>query len=241
MADVLPGESGRAFGLLMARGGSKRVPGKNARLFAGKPMLVWPLSAMCESGLFERIIVSSDDGEILRLAVAEGAEAPFVRPPELADDHATTMDVVRHAAEFLAANGESFSSICCVYGTSAFLTPEHVRQSRRLLEDADMVMAAVRFGHPVQRGFTITDDTPVFPATMMSRTQDLAPYYHDAGLLYWVRRESILSGVLDDYSKARVKAFIVPYGTVCDIDDPEDWETAERLFAARRRLAGEGV
>lgn len=240
----MPGKAGKkgkgAMGLLMARGGSKRVPGKNVRLFAGRPMLVWPLLAMRGSGMFDKIVVSTDNDEILRIAVGEGAEAPFVRPPDLADDQTATMAVVRHAAEFFAKRGESFSAICCAYGTSAFLTPEHVRQAYALLPEADMVMAAVRFEHPVQRGFTVTDNVPAFPAAMLSRTQDLTPHYHDTGLLYWLRWEAVLSGALADYTGARVKVLIVPADSVRDIDDPEDWEIAEALFRVRRDRGGKG-
>lgn len=227
--------NGSALGLLMARGGSKRIPGKNIRPFAGRPILAWPLAAMRESGLFSKIIVSSDDAEILRIALENGAEAPFVRPAELADDHATTMEVILHAVKFLADKGEKFESVCCAYGTSVFLTREILRRAHALLDGGEAVMAATPFEHPIQRGFTMDDfGIAEFPDRefMNARTQDLEPYYHDVGLFYWLRTDSLAklpthgAHIMD----MRVRPLVLPRGTVQDIDNPEDWEAMERIF-----------
>lgn len=226
---------GSALGLLMARGGSKRIPRKNVKRFAGRPILAWPLKAMLESGLFAKVVVSSDDPEIIRIAVEGGAEAPFVRPPELADDHATTMEVIRHAVNFLAERGERHDFVCCAYGTSVFLTPEILLRAKALLDDAEAVMAATPFEHPVQRGFTIAPGGAAeFPERkfMNARTQDLTPYYHDVGLFYWLRTEALarLERAGAHIMDLHVKPLVLPRGAVQDIDEAADWEAAEKLF-----------
>ena len=229
-------KKGPALGLLIARGGSKRIPGKNVKPFAGRPILQWPIQALRESGLFSKIMVSSDDGEIIRLACEAGAEAPFIRPPELSNDHATTMAVIRHAVDFLAKKGEEYDSVCCVYGTSVFLTSKILCRAASLLDDADAVMAATPFEHPVQRGFTIEPNgIAQFPGRefMNARTQDLPQHYHDAGLFYWLRTDALATLPGDAHiTDFLVKPLLFKRGTVQDIDEPEDWDLAERVFQA---------
>lgn len=226
----------KALGILMARAGSKRIPGKNTRLFAGRPIFLRPLESLLGSGLFDRVIVSTDDPEVMALARVAGAEIPFVRPGELSDDHATTFDVMRHAADFMATKEGRYGRVCCVYGTSVFLREEHLRGSLALLADADAVLAAVEFEHPVQRGFVITNGMADFPnrGAMNIRTQDWPKYYHDTGLLYWMTGRALADrrqGL--HFSDFRVRALILARGESVDIDTPEDWVEAERRFSSR--------
>ena len=225
------------IGMLMARSGSKRLPGKNIRLFAGKPMFMWAMEALLRHGGFSRVIVSTDSREIARLAEAAGAEVPFIRPEKLANDNASTFMVMKHAMEFLRDRGDEFASICCTYGTSAFLTDAYLNSARELLKDAEVVFAATRFEHPIQRGFLIENGEAVFPnrAAMRERTQDLPSYYHDVGMLYWVKSQVLMDDSPNPhFSDYRVRPLVLSRGEVVDIDDEDDWIAAERLFAKKR-------
>jgi N-acylneuraminate cytidylyltransferase len=231
----------RVLGLLTARGGSKRIKGKNTRLFAGKPILLWPLETLLASRLFARVVVSTEDPDIMRLAREGGAEVPFVRPLNLADDNTGTLPVIRHAVETLADQGEEFSSVCCVYGTSAFLTLENLLRARELLADAEAALAATVFEHPIQRAFQVKNGLASFPERkfMNARTQDLPPYYHDLGLFYWLKIAPLTRmGESADLCDFRVRPLILPRGDVMDIDTEEDWLLAEQRFTAGRRMSG---
>lgn len=219
--------------LIPARGGSKRIPRKNLRPFAGKPMIAWSIEAAAASGLFERIIVSTDDSEIASVAADLGVEVPFLRPAELSDDQAGTLPVVHHAAQWLAANGIVPEAICCLYATAPFVRPDDLRRGVEMLEQGgwDYVFAAGRFSYPVQRGFTRDSGGAMrllFPEHRLTRSQDLAPVYHDAGQFYWGLTATWLE------SRAifgeRSACLELPPWRVQDIDTPEDWTMAEYLF-----------
>jgi pseudaminic acid cytidylyltransferase len=218
--------------VIPARGGSKRIPRKNVRPFRGKPMIAWSIEAALGCGLFGRVIVSTDDPEIAEAARAHGAEAPFVRPAELSDDHAGTLEVVRHAAAWAVEAGSRPEAVCCLYATAPFITAADLAAARETLAGGafDYVFAAVRYDHPVQRAFTRAAGgamAMLFPQHRLSRSQDLAPVYHDAGQFYWGRTEAWLEGraIFGDRS-----GFIeLPSWRVQDIDTPDDWTRAEHL------------
>ena len=136
--------------VIPARGGSKRIPRKNLRLFCGKPMIVWSIEAALESACFERVVVSTDDEEIAELAREHGAEVPFVRPAELSDDHTGTTPVVAHAARSCGAAGEDL--VCCIYATAPFLRAEDLVRGREVLEasEAEFAFAVTSFAFPSQ-------------------------------------------------------------------------------------------
>lgn len=222
--------------IIPARGGSKRIPRKNIRAFCGKPMIAWPIAAASESGLFDHIIVTTDDEEIARVAREAGAEVPFTRPPELSDDHAGTTDVVVHALEWAIDAGWPVEAACCIYATAAFVAPEDLRDAyAQLATGCDFVFPALRYGHPPQRGFVQAEDgSPALlqPEHRSTRTQDLPPVFHDAGQFYWGTRDAWLERrpVFGESSR-----FVeLPAARAVDIDRPEDWDMAERLFAATR-------
>lgn len=219
--------------VIPARGGSKRIPRKNIRPFAGKPVIAWSIEAAAASGLFDRVIVSTDDAEVSAVARAHGAETPFVRPTELADDHAPTVDVIAHAAAWAADEGLDPEAICCIYPAAPMLDPGDLHLAAAAAENDgwDYVFPAARFPAPVQRGFLRLEDggaEALFPEFMASRSQDLPPVYHDAAIFYWGsvaawrERRPVLS--------PRSTFFVLPPWRVQDIDTPEDWEMAERLF-----------
>lgn len=224
--------------VILARGGSQRVPRKNVRPFAGRPMLAWPIAAVRASGLFDAVLVSTEDDEIAAAARAEGAEVPFRRPSELADDRTGTLAVMAHALDWFETHRGPVELACCIYGTAAFLRPEHLRAGLELLRahsDADFVFSVTTYSHPIFRAFQRAEDgrvTMFWPEHEQTRSQDLPVAWHDAGQFYWGRPTAFRTcgGIFS----ARAYGVPIPRHLVQDIDTPEDWELAERLFALAR-------
>ncbi len=223
--------------LIPARGGSKRIPQKNIRPFNGKPMIVWSIETAMQAGVFDRIIVSTDDADIARIATEHGAEVPFTRPEALADDHATTLDVVRHAIGWLEAHGGAPETLCCLYATAPFATPEDMRAGALMLAHADFAVPVTPFEFPIQRAVRVTGDGRLAmfdPAQFNTRSQDLPEAWHDAGQFYWGRTEAWKTATtLFGPSTAAIP---LPRWRVQDIDTEEDWTRAEilaRILAER--------
>ena len=221
--------------VIPARGGSKRIPRKNIRAFGGRPMIAHSLAAARASGLFDHVLVSTDDREIAEVAAAAGGEVPFLRPAELADDHAGTGAVVAHAARWMRDQGWAVRAVCCIFATAPFLRPEDLEQGWRRFEAGgwDMVFAATSYAFPIQRAFRLLPEGGVAmfqPEHMATRSQDLVEAYHDAGQFYWASPEAWLEG--RTVFGARSAPVVLPRWRVQDIDTPEDWERAERLWQA---------
>ena len=225
----------------MARGGSKRVPRKNARHFLGRPMVAWPVGHAVASGLFSRVVISTDDREIADAAVASGATLHGLRPAALSDDHAGTAEVLRYELEeFTKREGALPGLCCCLYGTSALALPELLRQGRdALLErDAELCMAVIPYGHPIERALQFDESGLTRyrqPECVPMRTQDIRPSYHDAGLFYWFRTEAFLRRGGNSFVPLRTTALVVSPRQAVDIDTEEDWELAE-ILAGRHGL-----
>ena len=229
--------------VIPARGGSKRIPRKNLREFAGKPMIVHSIDCAARSGVFDRIIVSTDDTEIAKIATAVGAEVPFVRPAELADDHAGTTDVIAHAAHWLEQQGATPASICCIYATAPFMHADDLRRGRDLMQAGswDYVFSATTYAFPVQRAIRRDPGGGVqmlFPEHFATRSQDLPEIWHDAGQFYWGRPTAW---------RARAPVFgaastivELPRWRVQDIDTLEDWQRAEITWQLLQRLEKAG-
>lgn len=218
--------------IIPARGGSKRIPRKNLLPFAGVPMIVRSIRTALDSGLFEQVVVSTDDAEIADIARAHGAQVPFMRPPDLADDYAGTAAVIVHALQHLP----SFDFACCIYATAPLLQVRYLRQGLELLErhpHRSFAFSVCDFAFPVQRALTVDGDgalTALYPEFRNTRSQDLPEAFQDAGQFYWGRSEAWMRGdVL--YSPASLPV-ILPRYLVQDIDTPEDWKRAEYLYAA---------
>ena len=221
--------------VIPARGGSKRIPRKNIRPFCGKPMLAWSIDAALASGCFDRVVVSTDDEEIAAVARAHGAEVPFLRPPELADDHAGTVPVVAHAVRWCEAQGLPLEAVCCIYATAPFLLADDIRRGLgSFLENGgDYTFSVVRFPSPIQRALRIDQSGKVRmfdPEYFEARSQDLQPAYHDAAQFYWGRADAWREQRQIFNSEAT--AVILPTYRVQDIDDEEDWIRAELMFRA---------
>jgi N-acylneuraminate cytidylyltransferase len=220
--------------IIPARGGSKRIPRKNVRPFCGRPMIAWPIATAKASGLFDHVLVSTEDAEIADIARQAGAEVPFVRPAEIADDHTGTTDVIVHAFSWAIEAGWPVEAACCIYPTAAFVSPEDLVEARDLLSpDCDYAFAAVRYGHPPQRGFSrAADGSPQLlqPEHQSTRTQDLPPVYHDAGQFYWGTCEAWMER--RPFFGPRTRFIELPPWRAQDIDTSDDWTLAEQLFAA---------
>lgn len=219
--------------VIPARGGSKRIPRKNIKPFCGKPMLAWSIEAAKTSQCFDRIIVSTDDDEIAEVARTCGAEVPFQRPSELANDYAGTIPVVAHAIGWMQSQGESPSAVCCIYATAPFLRVEDLHRGLQDLErtGADYAFSVTRYEFPIQRAVRIANTGRVemlFPENFNTRSQDLEETYHDAAQFYWGRAQAWVSGKTI-FSDAAIPV-VLPLHRVQDIDTPEDWERAEWMF-----------
>lgn len=218
--------------VIPARGGSKRIPGKNIKAFRGKPMIAWPVLVAKASGLFEHVIVSTDDAEIASVAKAWGAEVPFMRPAELSNDYAGTIEVVAHAVQWAWAQGWPLSAVCCIYATAPFVNAHDLERGLDLLESGHWQYAftATEYAAPIFRSFHARPDGGLemyFPEHFLTRSQDLPIALHDAGQFYWGRPSAWAEGkrIFDEHSTP----VIIPRWRVQDIDTEDDWTRAEMM------------
>jgi pseudaminic acid cytidylyltransferase len=227
--------------IIPARGGSKRIPRKNIKDFGGKPMIAYSIECAFCSGLFDEVVVSTDDEEIATVAKAYGANVPFMRPAELSNDHAGTIPVIAHATEWFEAAGKSPSAVCCIYATAPFVQPGDLKQGLEILESGlwQYVFSATSFGFPIFRSFKHHADGSVemfYPEYFDTRSQDLPEAFHDAGQFYWGRPEAWTGNkrIFDRWSNV----VMLPRWRVQDIDSAEDWERAEVLMNLLREQGG---
>jgi len=221
--------------IIPARGGSKRIPRKNIREFCGKPMIAWSIEAARTADCFDRVIVSTEDSEIAEVAREWGAEVPFHRPEELANDYAGTVAVMQHAVEWLQANGEDPETVCCLYATAPFVSASDLSRGEELLQEqgSSYALSVTSFPFPIQRAVRITESGRLAmfqPEYRNVRSQDLEEAYHDAAQFYW-GRASAWQGGEPLFGEGTVPV-VLPRHRVQDIDTPEDWERAERMFRA---------
>ncbi len=232
----------KRIAIIPARGGSKRIPRKNIRPFNGKPVIAYAIQAAVKSGIFDKVMVSTDDSGIAEIAQRYGAEVPFMRSKENADDQATTTAVLQEVLEAYAKQGEQFDIACCIYATTPLLTAERLREALTVMEKeetTDVVLPVVRFSYPPQRAFTISEGclTMADPTMVNVRSQDLTPLYHDAGQFYLFKTASFAnSGQL---LSGTMRAMELPEVEVQDIDSETDWAMAELKY--RWIHAGEGI
>lgn len=224
--------------VIPARGGSKRIPRKNIKLFLGKPMIGWSIEAAYSTGLFDRIVVSTDDEEIASIARKYGADVPFMRPAELSDDHAGTAPVIAHAIEWHLTRGFDPLEICCIYATAPFLQSKYIQLGMNILEqsDCDFAFSVTSYAFPIQRAVKLREDGRIEmldPSQFQVRSQDLTDVYHDAGQFYWGTRDAWLSGA-SIFGAKSVPVFLPRY-LVQDIDTTEDWEQAELMMEVLRK------
>ena len=221
----------KSVAIITARGGSKRIPHKNIKPFLGKPILEYSIEAALGADCFQEVMVSTDDEEIARIARHAGAQVPFMRSENTANDYATTADVILEVLESYERIGKKFDQVCCIYPTAPFVTANALKTAMMLLEQerSDCVIPVVKFSFPPQRCVVINQGrlTPKWPENMKVRSQDLEPFYH-CGQFYCldVRKfqEQKVIWMKD------VVPFIQDESTVQDIDTLEDWKIAEMKY-----------
>ena len=216
--------------MITARGGSKRIPGKNIKEFCGKPILAYSIEAALASGAFDEVMVSTDDDRIARVAEQYGAKVPFRRSAETAGDYATTDEVIGEVLRVYAEQGNAPEKFCCIYPTAPFLTPERLRTAMEMLEEHESVLPVVGFSYPPQRGFVVRSGCVQrwMPEYEAARSQDLDKIFHDAGQFYACRTDAFLRGQTTDVEG--MVPLVLPEREVQDIDTLEDWELAELKF-----------
>lgn len=223
----------KKIAVIPARGGSKRIPRKNIKIFFGEPMIYWTIQAAKKSGLFDEIIVSTEDQEIAEVARLLGAITPFLRPDNLADEFSTTHDVMRHAAQYLNEAGKDYDYLCCLYACSPFI------QSEDLIETFDLICKSKKnyyiypiteYPHPIHRAMRLSLDNEVHlinSSYEKTRTQDIETAYHDVGQFYWAAKDTWLN---IDKVHSNSYGHPIPNWRVVDIDTDHDWQRAELIF-----------
>lgn len=227
----------RTLCLIPARGGSKRIPRKNIRPLQGRPLLAWTVALAREAAVFTEVVVSTDDAEIAEIARMAGASVPWLRSPEASHDHAGTGAVITEVlASYRAAGEPPFDLFCCLYPAAVLLRTEHLRAGFERLRDEpqfDSCLSVQAYRHPIERAYHWRGEhvTPVNPATLFTRTQDLEPAYHDAGQFYWSRPDAFArhGRLLGDRCSP---VLLAPWEAV-DLDSEADWQFLERLLATR--------
>ena len=218
--------------IIPARGGSKRIPGKNIRDFLGKPVIAYSINAAIRSNLFDEIMVSTDDDEIASISLKYGAKIPFMRSLKNSDDFATTMDVILEVtSEYRNRKNISFDSVCCIYPAAPLIRFNRLQEGFRLLSDNKYfcVHPVCPFSYPIWRGLEITEEgktVMVWPEYSRSRSQDLKKVYYDAGQWYWYRTDKLLNS---EFVK-NVYTIILNEYEVQDIDNLMDWKLAEMKY-----------
>ena len=218
--------------VIPARGGSKRIHKKNIKDFLGKPIIAYSIEAALDSKLFDKVIVSTDDESIAKVAKKYGAEIPFIRPEKISDDFTGTNDVVKHAINWFLEQDIVIHYVCCIYATAPFVEVKYLRKGLDFLSNSNQLFSfsVTSFPFPIQRAIKINKDkvSMFYPEHVLSRSQDLDEAYHDAGQFYWGRPQSFLDGV-DMFSENSIPVFLPRY-LVQDIDTLEDWKRAELMY-----------
>lgn len=212
--------------IIPARGGSKRIPRKNIKEFLGMPIIAYSIKAAIESGVFDEVMVSTDDEEIAQVALQYGAKVPFMRSAESSNDFATTDDVLKEVIEQYMNIGLQFDNMCCIYATAPLINPNDIINAYQHLIKSDytIVYPVVAFSYPIWRCLDLAKDGSIkyhWPEYEFSRSQDLPKEYHDTGTLYWHKIDKWMNG---DRTAGGVK---VDETTIQDIDTEIDWKIAE--------------
>ena len=225
----------KTIAVIPARGGSKRIPRKNIKPFCGKPMIAYSIEAAIRAGIFDEIIVSTDDEEIADIAKNVGASVPFMRPKELSDDFTATGAVVEHAIKFLQARGDRIKFVCTIYATAPLIDEFYIKLGLEKLRasNAKNAFSCTSMPFPIWRTFKIAKDgrcEMFWRENFAKRSQDLEEAYQDAGQFYWTNLDASSS---DEIFFGRDSiAIVLPRHLVQDIDTPQDWIRAEFLYEA---------
>jgi pseudaminic acid cytidylyltransferase len=220
--------------VIPARGGSRRILRKNIKEFCGRPLIAYAITAAKESGLFERIVVSTDDEEIAKISNVLGAETPFIRPAELSDQFTATVPVIAHAIATCRTLEWAFDQVCCIYPGVPFIQIEDLKGALASMNSsgAQYCFPVTEYPSPIQRALRLLDNgyiQPFYPEFEATRTQDLSSAYHDAGQFYWGKADAWLA---NQNIHSNGFGYTIPNWRVVDIDTLDDWLRAERIFSA---------
>ena len=233
----------RTIAVITARGGSKRIPGKNIREFCGKPIITYTIQAALSAGIFEEVMVSTDDEKIAEIAGEAGAAVPFFRSADTANDYANTTDVMLEVLEAYRKLGKEFDVACCLYPTAPFVTAKKLTDAFKIMQDkqAESLLPVVHYSFPPQRSVVKCGDYLSFkwPEHMFTRSQDLEPFYHDAGQFYFIRVKDFLEQ--KRLIMTKTVPFELPDLEVQDIDTEEDWEIAEVKYRVMQKKAAKAA
>ena len=226
----------QAVAIIPARGGSKRIPEKNIKPFAGRPIIAYSIAAARQTGLFSRVIVSTDSDKIAEIAKSFGSEVPFSRPAEIADDFTDTSTVILHALNWLKENDALPDYFCCIYATAPFIQAERIKEGFRRLrgEDAVTAFSVTSFPYPILRALRMDDDGCLkmfWQEHEHTRSNDLSEAYHDAGQFYWAKADDYVENNINFFSSSSIP-IILPNYLVQDIDEEDDWIRAELMYKA---------
>jgi len=219
--------------IIPARGGSKRIPRKNIKLFSGRPVIEYSIEAAAMSGLFSQVMVSTDSVEIAKVAEAAGAKVPFIRSEKTSDDFASIADVIEEVLKRYNETGLKFERLCLIFATAPFISAKRLKEGYELLnaKGYDSVFPVLPYSFPIQRAVKIENDkvAMLWPENMQKRSQDLPESYHDSGQFYWMKTDSFLK-------KKRLwtqntGALVLPHLEAHDIDTEEDWRIAELKYS----------
>jgi len=228
----------KTLAIIIARGGSKRIPRKNIKSFCGKPIIAYSIEAARKSGCFDTIMCSIDDAEIAEVARKYGAEVPFFRSEATANDYATTADVLTEVIAEYNKRGENYDYFCCIYPTAPFISAEKLSSGLKLMlqTGAGAALPVVRYSYPIQRALKIDDGklSMLEPANVSARSQDLQPAYHDIGQYYWFQIDAFKRN--PNMMLLNPVAIITPEIEVQDIDTEEDWQIAEMKYRMLHNL-----
>ena len=218
--------------IIPARSGSKRIKQKNIRLFRGRPIIEYSITAAQQTGLFDHVIVSTDCNEIAGIATVAGAEVPFRRPDHLADDYTPTIPVVRQAIDWIEQHWRQVELACCIYATAPLVQVDDLKHGHELLAEnpnAEFAFPVTPFSFNPFRGVKIVDEQiqMAWPEHELTRSQDLPEMYHDAGQFYWGRPQAFRER--EGFFNARSLPIVIPNFRVQDIDTEDDWQRAELL------------
>ena len=221
--------------IIPARAGSKRIKKKNIKFFHGKPMIAWSIQAAIDSKVFDKVIVSTDHKDIAKIAREYGAETPFLRPEEISDDFTVTSTVIKHAINNINLKKEDIESVCCIYATSPFITPEDIKNGLIKLERGnwDYVFSATEYPSSIFRAFKILENNSIEmfdPNNFLKRSQDLPNAYHDAAQFYWAPPIS-WENEKPIFTK-NSSPILLPRWRVQDIDTESDWINAELIASS---------
>jgi N-acylneuraminate cytidylyltransferase len=220
--------------IIPARGGSKRIPNKNIKLFFGKPIIAYSIETALKSGLFDKVIVSTDDKSIADIALNSGAEVPFLRPSEISNDYAVIADVIKHALKWYSEKGEKVEYVCCIYATAPLLEVADLTAGFNMVVSgsADMCLSITSFSFPIQRALKCDQNGSIsafYPEFISMRSQDLEASYHDAAQFFCGTHAAFM----DTNKPVITKGYMVARSNVQDIDTLEDWQVAELLYQAK--------